>query len=84
VKPVGQLQLMVPPQPSDRLPQALPTPPDPHDLGTQAGWQVPLLVLLQTSPETQLQLSVPPQPSGIVPQVSPVLPAGQLLVVQPH
>ena len=75
---------MVPPQPSPTAPQALPTPPEPQVFGTQAGWQVPLVVELQTSPATQAQLRVPPQPSGMLPQVSPVLPAGQVLVVQPH
>jgi hypothetical protein len=84
VSPLGQVQVMVPPQPSETEPHALPTPPEPHPLGTQAGWQVPLLVALQTFPATHEQLSVPPQPFGMLPQLSPVLPAGQLLVVQPH
>jgi hypothetical protein len=80
----GQVQVIVPPQPSDTGPQAAPTPPEPHVFGVHAGWHVPLLVPLQTSPERQAQLSVPPQPLGTLPQLSPLFPAGQLLVVQPH
>jgi hypothetical protein len=84
VWPTGQEHVIVPPHPSETDPHLLPTPPEPHDSGTQAGWHVPLLVALHVSPETQLQLSVPPQPFGIVPQLSPVLPAGHVLVVHPH
>jgi hypothetical protein len=71
VCPVGQVHVMVPPQPSDTLPQALPTPPDPQVLGTQVGWHVPLLAPLQVCPATQEQLSVPPHPLGMLPQLSP-------------
>jgi hypothetical protein len=66
------------------VPHLLPTPPDPHESGTHAGWQVPLLVALHVSPEVQVQLRVAPHPLGIVPQLSPVFPAGQVLVVHPH
>jgi hypothetical protein len=84
VWPVGQVQVICPPQPLETVPQALPTPPEPQLRGTQAGWQVPLLVPLQTSPEVQLQLIEPPHPFGRVPQLSPVFPAGQPLTVHPH
>jgi hypothetical protein len=75
---------MVPPQPSDTEPQALPTPPDPHVIGTQLGWQVPLLAALQVCPLAQEQLSEPPQPFGTVPHTSPAFPAGHVFVLQPH
>jgi hypothetical protein len=84
VCPVGQVHVMVPPQPSDTLPQALPTPPDPQLFGTQVGWHVPLLAALQVCPETHEQLRVPPQPLGMLPQLSPWLPAGHAFTVQPH
>jgi hypothetical protein len=71
VSPTGQLQVIVPPQPFESVPQALPTPPDPHDVGTHAGWQVPLVDALQVSPDAHEQLSVPPQPSGMLPHESP-------------
>jgi hypothetical protein len=84
VWPTGQEHVIVPPQPSESDPHLLPTPPEPQDSGTQAGWHVPLLVALHVSPDVQLQLSEAPHPSGIVPQLSPVLPAGHVLVVHPH
>jgi hypothetical protein len=71
VSPTGHVQVIVPPQPSDTLPHALPTPPEPQVFGTHVGMQVPLLVELQLSPAAQLHDSVPPQPLGIVPQESP-------------
>ncbi len=35
--PTGQVQVIVPPQPSDTGPQAAPTPPEPHVFGVHAG-----------------------------------------------
>jgi hypothetical protein len=84
VSPTGQLHVIVPPHPLETVPQALPTPPEPHVMGTHAGWHVPLPDPVQVSPETQPQLSVPPQPLGTAPQVSPWLPAGHARVVHPH
>ena len=84
VSPTGQVHVIVPPQPFDSVPQALPTPPDPHDVGTHAGWQVPLVEALQVSPEAHEQLSVPPQPFGMLPHESPWAPAGHVLTVHPH
>jgi hypothetical protein len=79
--PLPQLpQLMVPPQPSDAVPQFW---PDGQDVaGVQPHWSgVPPPP--QVSGAVQLpQFSVPPQPSGAVPQFWP---AGQLVAgVQPH
>jgi hypothetical protein len=37
VCPVGHVQLIMPPHPSETLPHLLPTPPDPHVRGTQLG-----------------------------------------------
>jgi hypothetical protein len=84
VSPTGQVHVIWPPQPSETVPHALPTPPDPHARGTQVGWQVPLPAPLHVSPVAHEQFKLPPQPSGIAPQPSPVLPAGQVLTEQPH
>jgi hypothetical protein len=67
--PLGQPQLMFPPQPLVMLPQALPSP----CAGQTAGVQQALGfgVVLQTCPLLQPQLSVPPQPSLNEPQASP-------------
>src|SRR4029077_17189973 len=81
---MGQVHVIVPPQPFDSVPHALPTPPDPHDVGTHAGWHVLLLDPVHASPAAHAQLSVPPQPSGIVPHESPWVPAGHVLTVHPH
>ena len=81
---MGHVHVMVPPQPSETVPHALPTPPDPQLIGTQLGWQLPLLAPLQVWPLAHEQLSVPPQPFGTAPQTSPVLPAGHFFDVQPH
>ena len=69
-------QLMVPPQPSDCVPQF--APPEQVVAGTQLLTQVPdveVTVSWQAVPEGQVgpQLIVPPQPSGSLPQVAPAV-----------
>jgi hypothetical protein len=66
VWPTGHVHLICPPQPSEAVPHLLPTPPEPHVIGTHAGRHVPLLVPLHVSPFVHEQFNVPPQPFGIV------------------
>lgn len=84
VSPTGHPHVIVPPHPFGRVPHALPVPPDPQLVGTQLGWQVPLLAALHVSPDAHEHCNVPPHPSGMLPQVSPWLPAAHPFTEHPH